>query len=220
MESVTFVPPRVTMNSVAFWPAICTSVCISVQVRTACPLTDVTLSPGSIPPTAAGPSGSTSPISAGISPKRAPGTAASTNARMTASTMFPNGPAKATAIRTSGAASFRGGASASPPPSSALVPSGSSCGNDTYPPNGIAEMRYSTSPIVFFQSAGPKPIEKRSTRSPSHFATTKWPNSWMKIANENKRMHATIAPTVIKISMAKIIPKQRPQRKHQAPGAL
>ena len=210
-ESITFVPPRSTTKSAALRPAICTSVCISVQVRTACPLTAVTRSPGNIPAFAAGPFGTTLPISAGISPKRAPGTAANTNARMTARTMLPNGPANATAMRTSGVASLICDAPFALPPSRAFVPSGSSCGKDTYPPNGIAEMRYSTSPIVFFQSAGPKPIENLSTRRPSHFATIKWPNSWIKIANEKSKTHATIAPTVSRISMAKNYSINRPE---------
>src|ERR1700730_12228132 len=47
----------------------------------------------------------------------------------------------------------------------------------TYPPAGIAPIAYSVSPRLTRASVGGKNSEKRSTRMPTAFATTKWPSS-------------------------------------------
>jgi hypothetical protein len=52
-------------------------------------------------------------------------------------------------------------------------------------------MQYSVSPRRNEKIRGPKPSEKRSTPTPIHFATRKWPSSWMKISAPR----ATIALT-------------------------
>ncbi len=47
----------------------------------------------------------------------------------------------------------------------------------TKPPSGIAPTPYSVSPICFFTMNGGKNRPNRSTRMPTAFAATKWPNS-------------------------------------------
>ena len=190
--SATIASPRSTMNTASLPPVICTSVCRSVQVFTSRPFTETTRSPGMKPAFAAGVPSGTMSTTGSVVPNFAPGASESTTASTTASTTFIAGPATATAI------SFHGGIgadlAAAPPgaPSSALVPSGSTSGIDTYPPSGRQLSRYSTPRMRFFQIALPKPIENASTLRPSDSATTKWPNSWTSIASANKSTQTTM----------------------------
>src|SRR5262245_15806065 len=46
---------------------------------------------------------------------------------------------------------------------------------------GTAERQYSVSVPRQRASTGPKPMEKRSTPTPDHRATAKWPSSWIRI---------------------------------------
>ena len=58
-------------------------------------------------------------------------------------------------------------------------------------------MRYSVSPRVKPKRRVPKPIENRTTFTPSAFATRKWPSSWTKISPPRSR---TIEPTFTTMS--------------------
>ncbi len=168
-------------TSVSRAPTIWNSTCISVQLPTSLPSIETTVSPLRMPAFSAGPPSMVEAISAGSSPKWTDGIAERRNASTTARTMFMPGPATATAISFHGEIfSVLSAAEESPfdsLPSIALVPSGSTSGMETYPPSGIQLIRYSTPFQVFFQIAGPNPIEKRSTLSPSLSATIKCPNS-------------------------------------------
>ncbi len=63
------------------------------------------------------------------------------------------------------------------PPSIIAMVSSSRLAMRTYPPNGNAASTYSVSPWRRFQSAGPKPSEKRGAYTPVHLAARKWPSS-------------------------------------------
>src|SRR5262245_47031810 len=60
---------------------------------------------------------------------------------------------------------------------------------------GMAERQYSVSVPRQRASTGPNPMEKRSTPTPDHRATTKWPSSWIRIRTPMTTMNETIVVT-------------------------
>src|ERR1041384_7422166 len=59
----------------------------------------------------------------------------------------------------------------------------------------MAERQYSVSLPRHRSSTGPKPIEKRSTPTPVHRATKKWPSSWIRINTPMTMTNETIVVT-------------------------
>ena len=174
-SSVRVAPSRSTSSASAGAPGARSFASRSSQRQIDSPATATTRSPSRSPARSATEPGSTPPMREVIV-----GTPAIRIApiRNTGSTRFITGPASAIAMRCHtgrwlNARLSSSGGSGSPGTSPSIF---------TKPPRGSAATTYSVSPTVRVNSDGPNPIENFSTFTPSHFATAKWPSSWMKIS--------------------------------------